>query len=174
MGWILCLLDRFFVLMGALVLSQAPLFMQQYMHQLSGHTAELHYQVHKLEVSAAESNKSLDVYIKKFLDNADPDFARQGSVMQGMVERLGSFSLSLTALQEASVFAKPFFFIAYFNAEVAETTWQTFEFGLSFSAEGLLCAFLGGVLGFLFFNALYSMVKGIFRLFANRRAPQIQ
>lgn len=166
----LCLIDRFFVILGALALSQAPLFLQQYTHQLSGHTAELHYQVHKLEVSAAESNKSLKEYIQKFQENADPDFARQGSLMHAMVERLNSFNLSLNALQEASVFAKPVYFIVYFNTEVADATWQTFEFGLSFSAEGLICALIGGFIGYLFFYSLQSFVKGFFRLLAPRES----
>lgn len=171
MRWLAGLIDRLFVVVGALVMLQAPLFMQQYMLQLSGHTAELQYQAHNLEVAAEESGKTVPAYILKFTASEDPDFARQGKTMQDLVDRWHSFSNAFIALNNATIFSKPFVFIAYFNKEVASATWYSFEYGIPFSLEGLVYAIVGIFIGYFTFAFLAFIIRSIGRLFSRPKAP---
>jgi hypothetical protein len=173
MKWLFSIFDRLFVVAGALAFSQAPLFMLQYTHQLSGHVVELQYQVNKLEAAAGESGKSLSEYIHKFESNPDPDFARQGKNMQGMVERSQSFNQAYNALNSSSLLGKPFVFVAYINQEVAIATWKAFEYGLAFSAEGLSYAFIGGMIGYSVYALIVLTIKSIVKVLSFRKTAPV-
>src|ERR1700675_1311335 len=108
MKWIAGIFDKLLALIGALVLSQAPVFMQAYIHQLSGHVAELQWQMDSMQRVAAQSGKTLDQFVQKFLASTDLDFALQGQVMQGIIERWHNYSDGLLALQHATVWTRPF------------------------------------------------------------------
>jgi hypothetical protein len=157
--WIVNMLDRIFAVIGALVFSQAPMFMQQYKQQLAGHVAELHIQIDAINKAALESGKTLDAFIQKFTTNADLDFMRQGEVMQNMTERYRTLLENYAALTEASAFTKPFVFISNLHNDIVQSTFKTFNFGLEFSLEGLIYALVGIFLG-------YSLFAGIRRIFA--------
>ena len=169
MRWLIGLIDRLFVVAGALIFLQAPLFMQQYTQQLAGHTAELQYQVQILDAAAGESGKTVPAYILKFTASADLDFARQGRMMQDLVDRWHTFNKSYEALTKASITSKPFVFVAYFNKEVAAATWSSFEYGIPFSLEGLVYAVAGILLGYLTFALLAFLLRSIGRLFTRRK-----
>lgn len=164
--WINGLIDRIFVVIFALIFSQAPLFMQQYKQQLSGHVAELHIQIDSMRRAAQISGKTLDVYIRKFLQNADPDFSRQGELMQGMTNRYSNLLNAYQALNDATVYSRPFAFIKHVNLDIAKRTLHNYEFGFLFSIEGLAYALLGGTVGY-FIYALFS--RFLASLFPNKR-----
>lgn len=167
--WLRGIVDRLFVVAGAIALSQAPLYMQQYTQQLVGHTDELHYLVQKIEGAARESNKTLSEFLFKFSSSQDPDFALQGRMMEDIMERWQSFDKALDALQNASVASKPFVFIAHFHSDVAVATWSHFEYGLAFSLEGLVYILIGGAIGYSVFVLLTLPLKWIGRLFARKK-----
>lgn len=173
MKWVLGIIDRLFVLIGALAFSQLPMFIQQYMHQLAGHEAELHYQVQKLEEAAQSSNLTIVDYIHKFSSHGDPDFARQGQMMQSMLDRFSSFHQSLISLEGSSYLGKPVIFMTNLNLDVAKATWQSFSFGLSFSPEGIVYAFFGGIIGFLLFRSVVWAIGSIANLLTPRKAPSL-
>ena len=165
------MIDRLFVLFGAFVFFQAPVFMQQYTHQLAGHTAELVYQVQRLEIIAEESNKPLAEYIQKFSSNQDADFARQGSAMSLLIDRSHHFTKTLAELQSASVYTKPYIFITSLNTDVFQATWRTFEFGMTFTWGGLAYALIGALFGYTIFSMLAHLFRSIGRFFSFRKAP---
>lgn len=66
--WISSLIDRIFAAVGGVLFSQAPLFMKQYAQQLSGHAAELRFQVDAMKQAASNSGKTLEQFIQKFTE----------------------------------------------------------------------------------------------------------
>ena len=118
--WIGGLSDCVCAVAGALVFLQAPLFIQQYKQQLSGHVSELQLQVEVMRQTAMQSGKTLDQFTNKFIDNSDPDFSRQGEIMKNMVDRWHQLSDAFTALNNASILTKPFAFLSHFNLTIAK------------------------------------------------------
>jgi len=163
--WIINALDRVFAVIGALVFSQAPMFMQQYQQQLAGHVAELQIQIDKMKAVAMNSGKNLESYIEKFTSNSDLDFMRQGELMQKMTDRYRDFSETLLSLNQSSAFTRPFVFISNMYSDIATSTFKTFNFGLEFSLEGLIYALVGIFLGF----SIFAGIKRFFRLFSRRK-----
>lgn len=164
--WIVSFIDRLFAFIGALLFSQIPSFMQQYQHQLSGHISELNLQITILREIAEKSGKSLDEYIKKFLDSEDPDFSRQGEFLQNMVTRYMDMSGSYLQLKESDVWHRPFVFVTNLYKDIAWKTYDNYEFSIIFSLEGLIYA----ALGFLFGFCVFFLIKSFFRsLIPNRK-----
>lgn len=165
--WIGGFIDRIFAVAGALALSQFPLFMQQYQQHLSGRVAELQMQVQAMRNAAALTGKSLQQYVMKFLQNGDADFKNQGAIMNSMVERYNHLTEGYNALHDSSIFSKPVMFIRYFDWDIAQSTWQSFEIGFSFSLEVFIYAALGIVVGLF----AYWIMGRIFRAMVNKLRP---
>lgn len=161
-SWLTGLFDRVFAACGALLFAQAPMFIQQYSHQLSGRVAELKWHINAIGEAANLGQKSILQYIQRFIDSSDPDFSRQGELMQQLMQRYESLSSSLQGLSNASAAAKPFVFARNFNWEIAEKTLSEFQPGVPFTLEGLVYALIGVGVGYGFF----SVIKLFFRLLA--------
>lgn len=159
--WISGLLDRICAVAGALLFSQLPLFMQQYTQQLSGHVAELRLQVNAIQQAATHSSKTLEQFIQKFVESNDPDFVRQGDIMLAMVNRWYQFSDAYTALQESSVFTRPFNFLYHLNWDIAAGTWNIYTFGIPFNLEGLIFALIGIVVGYIIYYGIRKLFSGV-------------
>ncbi len=154
------LMDRIFMLLGAVVGSQFPEFMQQYTQRLSGHAAELSQLIAKLTEMASLSNKTLDQYIYKFLSSPDPDFINQGEFMKAVVNRWQELNVSLHSLADATLWNKPYYFFKYMNYPIADTTMHSFKPGINLTVEGLCYAILGMVCAYV----LYQLVIKLFYL----------
>jgi hypothetical protein len=152
--WISSILDRIFALLGALLFSQFPFFIQQYTQQLAGHVAELQWQIGALAQLASQSGKSLEQYIQKFSNSIDPDFSLQGHFMQGLVQRFDRLSEGLQALQQATVWERPFIFIQYFHQSIASATYENFKPGLAFTVESAAYLLCGLLVGYLLYQLL--------------------
>ncbi len=163
--WINGLLDRIFAVAGALLFSQAPVFIQQYKQQLAGRVAELQSQVEKMRWVAHQSGKTLDMYIQKFVSQSDADFARQGELMQGMVMRHADLSTAHQALFESTVFSRPLVFARHFDFAIAKQTYSSFEFGFLFSIEGLVYSIIGVGIGYF---AYYLFSRSVSSLLVTR------
>ncbi len=156
------LVDRIFACAGAFTLAQFPQFYIQYIHELSGHVKELQYQVSKIEQAAVLSKKTLTEWVEKFHQNQDPDFSLQGEILKGMVARLSSFQEAELTLTNSSIWLKPFMFLQMGDREITVDTFKHFEFGFTFTAETLVYAFIGLVLGHLLYLGIVktsSMLK---------------
>lgn len=165
--WIVNTLDRICAVIGALVFSQAPMFMQQYTQQLGGHVAELRLQIEAMTQAADQSGKTLELFIQKFTSNSDLDVMRQGEIMQKMLERYHSLSETYLLLSQSSAFTKPFIFVSDLYGDIAKSTLATFNFGLEFSLEGLIYALIGIFFGY----SIFAGIKKGFRAIGNLLRP---
>jgi hypothetical protein len=159
LNWISGIIDRICVVMGAVILAQTPLLMQQYTQQLIGREAELQLQVTAIRQSAALSGKTLQQLAQKFIENGDVDVVRQGELMLATFDRWHKFSEALLAMQESSLWNRPFVFLYHLNKDIFFSTLQHFKIGLPLTLEGAIYACLGVVLGYLTF----AFMRGIFR-----------
>lgn len=159
--WLDKMLDRICVVLGALLCMQAPAFFSQYSHRLSGHVNELKYQISLMQKNAAYSGKSLAEYLQKFVGHTDSDIANQGILMQDLLSRWHLLESHLTALTEASWYAKPFLFLVHFQKDIASATFTSFVPGLSFTLEEIPYAVLGGLLGYLGYALLKFCVSAL-------------
>lgn len=164
--WIGRMIDRLFAVTGAVCFAQFPQFFLQYLHELSGHIAELRYQVSLIEHAALLSNKSVQQLVTKFLENSDPDFVLQGQMMKEMTSRLEFFQTGLKALLDSDPFARPFIFIRYADKQIVYDTIHQFQWGFSFSIEGVIYALIGLFCGYLFFQSLRFLFQSIKRVFS--------
>src|SRR5262249_23609355 len=121
---------RLFILFGALLFLQLPLFINGYTQQLFGRVAELKLQNEALVKIASQNGKTLDQYIYKFLSSSDPDFHGQGEWMQLSVKRLYALKEALFNLEHATLWQRPFIFLKTFNLEIGKTTLIHFAPGL--------------------------------------------
>lgn len=160
--WMGKILDRLFVVAGALLFLQLPLFMQQYRLQLTGHVAELKLQVTAMQQRAQMTGKTLEQFIQKFQNSSDADFAHQGQIMTNMVDRMHDLSDGLFALDHASVLSRPFQFLAHFHYDIVRSTMRTFEMGITFTLEGLVYALAGMIIGYLIFLAVSRLCFSIY------------
>lgn len=158
----LSMLDRLFVVVGALLGVQIPLFMQQYTQRLAGHVAELNRVLNNLRELAFQSNKTLEEYIAKFLANPDLDFSRQGEFMAGVASRWQHLSQALENMNTSSIWMRPYVFLRDLQLEIAKPVFYSFELGLNLTLEGFFYAILGAMLGFLFYKAIHRSVSVIF------------
>lgn len=157
--WFSKVLDRLFVVLGALLFLQFPLFIYQYQNQLIGHVDELKRQVETMQRTAFSSGKSIDQYIQKFIDHADSDFSQQGAAMKETKLRWQKLSNALVKLQNASPLTKPWIFFSHLDWDIMLSSARNYEPGIPFSREGLCYAFLGmgaGALLFYLMNILWK------------------
>ncbi len=137
------LLDRMLCVVGAVGFSQAPEFMQQYMQRLGGHLDEARRQLMQFEQAAAQSGLTLQRFIAQTSTNADTAVAKLGGVMTRTVTRVDSLESAQTALQNASIWTRPFVFLRHLDSSIAHGTWSIFKPAVPTTAEGLVYALLG-------------------------------
>lgn len=154
-------LDRACAVIGAILFIQIPVFMQQYYQRLAGHFRELEMHVNLMQKAAHETGKDLTTWIAKSISSGDPDFIKQGEILQGMVTRFDQFSLAMKSWESASIWERPFVFLRHVNREIAEATYDSFQFGFSLTWEGAVYALIGLVLGFSIYIAVTRTLKVI-------------
>jgi len=161
-------LDRVFCLVFALLFCQFPQFIQQYELRLAGHVQESIHQLDALKKEASRSNKSLEAYIQKFLDQEDPDFVGQGEVMQEMEQRNTLLVNSLTKLHNARAWEKPFVFLFSLQWDICKSTFKTFTIGLSVNLETVLWTLIGALVGFVVYRVLQRVWRAFCALFRRK------
>jgi hypothetical protein len=129
------------------------------MMHLAGRVDELQYQVLLMREAATQSGKTLKEFIAKFSENSDLDFSRQGEIMQGMVQRLASFSETLASLLNANFLTRPFKFLFHLDWSIVKSTFATYKIGLFLTFESLIYGLIGVVVGYY----LYQTISIVFR-----------
>lgn len=163
-------IDRLFAVGGAFALCQLPLLVQQYSMMLSGHLAESRRQINMMQHAASLTNKTLQEYIAKFLGQQDLDFVHQGQIMQSMQTRYEELNQAYSALQQSTVWSRPFVFLKNLDSTVFWDTARDFTPGLTLTLESLVYAVVGLGLGVLIYRGLASLARAFMGLF--RRAPK--
>jgi hypothetical protein len=164
-------LDRLLCVVGAVLFSQLPEFIQQYLQRLGGHLDEARHQLEQFRAAAAKSNLTLDEFITRTLGSAEPAVARLGGVMRETVARVDELAAAETAIRQASIFARPFVFLRHLDLSIAQATWSIFKPAVPTTLEGLVYAALGVLLALVFYHGLVkTLVRRALRRRAERRA----
>lgn len=137
------LLDRVLCVIGAVLFTQLPEFIQQYLQRLGGHLEEARRQVEMYRQVAAVSNLTLAELIERTMRSPDEAVARLADVMRAAVERVEQLAAAEAAIRNASLWTKPFVFFAYLDAEIARGTWAIYKPAVPTTVEGLVYAGLG-------------------------------
>jgi hypothetical protein len=145
------LLDRILCVVGAIVFSQAPEFMQQYLQRLEGHLDEARLTLGKFTEAAAQSGMTLNQLVAGAGQNPDPSMQKVGGVIQGAAERVDQLSAADAALRGASIWTRPFVFFGHIDWGIAKATWAIYRPAVPTTPEGFLYAGIG----ILFALALY-------------------
>jgi len=161
------LTDRILCVLGAVVFSQGPEFMQQYLQRLGGHLAEARRQLAVFESTAAQAGATLEQFIRQAGANPDPGVARLGGVMTDAVARAGSLQSAHDALLQAAIWERPFVFLRHLDLEIARATGAIYQPAVPTTWEGLAYAFAG----MLVFLAAYHLVLKRGLAVLSRRQP---
>jgi hypothetical protein len=137
------LLDRALCVIGAVIFSQVPEFMQQYLQRLGGHLDEARRQLQQFQQAAAQSGLTLDRLIGQTSANADPAVAKLGGVMTAAVARVDALQTAQSAIQHASLWDRPFVFMRYVDPSIAHATWTIFKPAVPTTLEGFVYALAG-------------------------------
>jgi len=139
------LLDRALCVVGTIVFSQIPEFMQQYLQRLGGHLDEARRQLAQFRHAAEQSGLTLDRLIHQTGANADPAVAKLGVVMTDAVARVNTLAAAHAAIQNAAIWTRPFVFLRHVDLGIAGATWSVFKPAVPTTVEGLAYAALGMV-----------------------------
>ncbi len=137
------LLDRVLCVVGAVLFSQAPEFMQQYLQRLGGHLDEARRQLLHFQETAAQSGLTLERLIGQTGANPDPAVAKLGGVMTETITRVDTLASAQSAIQQASLWSRPFIFLRHVDLTIAHATWAVFKPAVPTTVEGLVYALLG-------------------------------
>ena len=151
------ILDRIFSVIGAAVFSQIPEFIQQYIQRLGGHVDEAQHQVELIREAAQSSGQTLGTYIEIFITHTDPSIVHQGQLIQRTIERAEESTDALQAIKAASVFTKPFVFLAEIKYSIARAALGDFQPAIPLTLEGLIYAFIGLCFGLAFYQFVLKL-----------------
>lgn len=161
------LLDRALCVIGTVIFSQVPEFMQQYLQRLGGHLDEARRQLQQFHQVAAQSGLTLDRLIQQTTQNADTAVAKLGGVMTDAITRVESLEAAQSAMQQASLWSRPFVFLRHSDPDIANATWAIFKPAVPTTVEGLVYA----LCGMLVLLSLYHLgIKYPITRICNRRA----
>lgn len=137
------LLDRALCVIGTVIFSQVPEFMQQYLQRLGGHLDEARRQLLQFQQAAAQSGLTLDRLINQTSTNADPAVAKLGGVMTEAITRVETLEAAQAAMQQASLWSRPFVFLRHSDSDIVHATWAIFKPAVPTTVEGLVYALCG-------------------------------
>ena len=137
------LLDRALCVIGTVIFSQIPEFMQQYLQRLGGHLDEARRQLQQFHQTAEQSGLTLDRLIGQTTANADPAVAKLGGVMTEAMTRVDTLASAQAAIHDASLWTRPFVFLRHMDPAIAHATWSIFKPAVPTTLEGLVYALSG-------------------------------
>lgn len=162
------LIDRVLCVVGAVALSQAPEFFQQYLQRLGGHLDEARLRVAQYEAVAKQSGITLRQLIETTKAQPAEPVARLGQVIADAEVRAQTLGAAETALREASLWERPFVFLANLDMDIARGTWEVFKPAVPVTLEGLVYAGVGMVLALVIYQ---GAIVAPCRAIARRRRP---
>jgi Protein of unknown function (DUF2937) len=130
-------------LLGGVVASQGPEYLQQYRQRLGGAIDELHRIVERFEADAQANGETRDTAITRLRRNADDLASRQGTAAQANVERLARLEEHRQALMQAGPFARIALMMRDGDTDVMRAAYQDFEPAVPVTQEGVLSAAAG-------------------------------
>jgi hypothetical protein len=140
--------DRLVCVLGGVVFAQAPEFFQQYLQRLGGHLDESRRQLAAFEQAALASGKPWAQFIADTLGNPDAGLAKLGATMRDTASRVDELATAQAALLHASVWGRPWSFLAHLDAGIAHATAAIFRPAVPTTVEGAIYAAIGVAVAF--------------------------
>lgn len=144
------ILDRAFCTAGALIFSQIPAFMAQYLTLLKGALHESRIQVEALQQRSSALGKSIEAFIEKHLSSSDPDFSASGRLMQETFVRYNAYRDAVQDLEHSTIWQKPFYFIYHLDWNLLKE--MKFIPGIPFTVEAGIYAVAGIIFGYIIYT----------------------
>jgi hypothetical protein len=157
-------------LLGGVVASQGPEFSQQYRQRLGGAIDELHRIVDRFDADARANGETQASAITRLRNNPDDLANRQGTAMQGNVERLARLEIHRQSMVQAGSFTRVALMARDGDRDVMEAAYQEFEPAMPITEEGILSAAIG-------FVAVWGgilLLAGFLRSFRRRSRGTVQ
>jgi len=140
---------------GAVAGSQVPGFMQHYMQRLGGHLDEAERNLQGWrDIAGTVGSSGVADLANSYVLTADPKVIAAGQKCMADITRVHELQGALTALQDASVWSRPFVFIRNLDPEIAKATLGSFTMNVPLDIEGLFYAASGLVLCLLLYLGL--------------------
>lgn len=146
------LLDRVLCVLGAVALSQAPEFFQQYLQRLGGHLDEARLQLAGFEEVARKSGLSFQGYIDLLRSQTTAAVADTGARIAEIQTRVEELARAEAALREAGLWERPFVFLRHVDWDIAGRTWEVFKPAVPVTLEGIVYAAVGMILALVLFQ----------------------
>lgn len=140
------LFDRVLCVLGAVGLSQAPEFFQQYLQRLGGHLDEARRQLAGFEAVAKQSGMTLAEFVEVAKSETSDRVDRLLDQVAGIQARVDELASAEAALREASVWERPFVFVSHLDPDIAARTWEVFKPAVPVTPEGFVYAAAGMLL----------------------------
>lgn len=137
--------------------AQFPQYLIHYIQRLGGHVDEAKLNVDKYEQAAENVGKTLEEYISLHINNPEPTFQETGKVIQSVVDRHGDLSSCLESVTSGNAVSDALGYIWNHHPEIAEKTYENFEWSFSFDAQTVGYGLVGLVLG-------YGLYKGVTKI----------
>ena len=150
------LIDRILCVAGAVLFSQAPEFMQQYLQRLGGHLAEARRQLAQFEEVARQAGRTLHELAAQYAANADPAVVGMSRLIGETETRVAVLSTSESALRATSVWERPFVFLRQLDWEIARGTGDIYKPAVPTTLEGMLYALVGVVVILTVYHGLVA------------------
>jgi len=142
--------------------SQILQFMQQYTEHLAGHLEALQKLIDQMHHMALMSNKSLEQYIQKFRESADPDFVPQGDFMEGILSRWEQLHHLFDHLTKDPTWLRLYYFLKDLQLDIAHSTLTTYQAGFNLTLEGFCYASVGMVFGWAFYQMAFRCLASLY------------
>lgn len=160
------LTDRIVTVLLAVILSQVPVYMNQYTHVLSGAHKESESTFLELEARASQYNQTVEAFLHELLQNDDPKVKDNAEVSLHTVERYLDYDKALKSLNASNSFTRPFNFLKHFDKRIRSAL--NFTPGLLFNWEG----FSYGLVGVILSMVLMGLFGKIFQKKKIKPLPQ--
>lgn len=133
--------------LGGLVTSQFPAFFDQYLQSLGGRLDQARVHAQRIAETARDQGLSLEAYLRRFADNADPVVKAQAEVMTSALADEARLSTAFTVLSQAPAGFRPFVLLRHLDPDIAAATADRFMPAAPLGLEGLIYAGIGALLG---------------------------
>lgn len=162
LAWFDSFLDRIVSVIGAIVFSQIPQFISQYIDVLSGALAESKRQVALIQQQAILLNLTIDEFVQRHVENSDPVFQGSGRIFQETLSRFEFLNSAYHSLIESSVWAKPFLFLSHYDSDLVSAL--RFRPALPLTWEGAVYAVLGMLLALILYHYILKLPMRVIKM----------
>lgn len=147
----------------AIVLSQFPEYAQQYTQRLGGAVDELRVVTEDFDRSAGEAGLDRFGALERYNASSDTFLADRGRSMERTFARYVQLSQTLDRITGADPLERLRNLPSYLDTDIGRRTLQNYQPAMPVTAEGLLYAGTGFVLGYIIFSALIRLFTLPFR-----------